>query len=59
MSQAKATHSQDGPHQQLNVKATGETIDRIYRLADEKKVPLGELLQLDVDALDRERPSRN
>jgi hypothetical protein len=43
-----------GRNQQFNVKATAETIDKIYRLANEKKVPLGELLRLAVDALESE-----
>jgi len=41
-----------GRNQQFNAKATAETINRIYKLADEKKVPLGELLRLAVDALE-------
>jgi hypothetical protein len=43
-----------GRNQQFNAKATVETINKIYRLADERKVPLGELLRLAVDALERE-----
>jgi hypothetical protein len=43
-----------GRNQQFNAKATAETIAKIYKLADEKKVPLGELLRLAVDALERE-----
>ena len=43
-----------GRNQQFNAKATVETINKIYKLADERKVPLGELLRLAVDALDRE-----
>lgn len=41
-----------GRNQQFNAKATKETIDRIYKLADELKVPLGELLRRAVDALE-------
>jgi len=46
-----------GRNQQFNAKATAETIGKIYRLADEKKVPLGELLKLAVEALEREGAS--
>jgi hypothetical protein len=47
-----------GRNQQLNAKATAETIDKIYKLANEMKVPLGELLRLAVDALERAGASR-
>ena len=43
-----------GRNQQFNAKATAETINKIYKLADERKVPLGELLRLALDALERE-----
>lgn len=43
-----------GRNMQFNAKATAETIDQIYKLADERKVPLGELLRLAMDALERE-----
>jgi hypothetical protein len=42
-----------GRNQQFNAKATADTINRIYKLADERKVPLGELLRRAVDALER------
>lgn len=42
-----------GRNQQFNAKATSETIGKIYKLADDRKVPLGELLRLAVDALER------
>lgn len=41
-----------GRNQQLNVKATPETIARFYRLADERQVVLGELLELALEALE-------
>jgi hypothetical protein len=47
-----------GRNVQFNAKATMETINKIYKLADERKVPLGELLKLAVDALEREGASR-
>jgi hypothetical protein len=47
-----------GRNQQFNAKATKETIDKIYKLANEMNVPLGELLRLAVDALERAGASR-
>jgi hypothetical protein len=46
-----------GRNQQLNAKATPETVQRFYKAADERSVPLGELLRLALDALDREGSS--
>ncbi len=46
-----------GRNQQINVKATPETIARFYRLADERKVVLGELLELALDALEQAAPA--
>lgn len=43
-----------GRNQQFNAKMTAETVARIYKLADEKNVPLGELVKLALDALERE-----
>ncbi|TQK00169.1 stability/partitioning determinant [Herbaspirillum sp. SJZ107] len=42
-----------GRNKQVNIKATDETIQRLYRLADERQVPLGELLEQALDALER------
>lgn len=42
-----------GRNQQINVKATGETIDHFYRLADQMNVPLGEVLARALDALQK------
>lgn len=47
-----------GRNQQFNAKATPETIERFYKLANEKNVPLGELLRLALDALDRAGASK-
>lgn len=33
-----------GRNRQINIKATAETIDRLYRLADVLQLPLGEVL---------------
>lgn len=42
-----------GRNQQLNIKATAETIAAFYRLADERRVPLGELLEQALEALEQ------
>jgi hypothetical protein len=42
-----------GRDQHVGVKTTMETRDRLYKMADERKVPLGELLRLALDALER------
>jgi hypothetical protein len=41
-----------GRNQQINIKATAETIERIGRMADERQVPLGRLLEIALDALE-------
>ncbi len=41
-----------GRNQQLNFKATAETIERFYRIADSKHMPLCALLELALDALE-------
>ena len=42
-----------GRNVQFNAKVTAETVSRIYKAADERKVPLGELLRLALEALER------
>ena len=42
-----------GRNQHLGIKATPETVERFYKLADERRVPLGEALRLALDALER------
>jgi methylmalonyl-CoA mutase N-terminal domain/subunit len=42
-----------GRNVQFNAKATAETINRVYKQADERKVTLGEWMELAADALDR------
>lgn len=42
-----------GRNKQINIKATDETITRLYRLADERGVPLGELLEQALEALEK------
>ena len=42
-----------GRNQQVNVKATAETIEKFLKAADDRNVPLGECLRLALDALER------
>ncbi len=42
-----------GRDRQLNLKVTSETVERFYKMADERGVPLGALLERALDALDR------
>ena len=41
-----------GRNQQINIKATSASIERFYRMADERRVSLGELFELALDALE-------
>lgn len=43
-----------GRNQQINIKATRETIERLYRLADARNLPLGAVLDQALDALERQ-----
>ena len=47
-----------GRNQQINIKATSEVIERLYKVADQKRVPLGELLAQALDALEKNDNSR-
>lgn len=42
-----------GRNQQLNIKATEQTINKFYRLADKENITLGELLERALDALEK------
>jgi hypothetical protein len=42
-----------GRNRQLNIKATAETVERFYKMADERKVSLCELLEQALDALEQ------
>jgi hypothetical protein len=42
-----------GRNQQINIKATPQVIERLYNIADARRVPLGELLEQALDALER------
>jgi hypothetical protein len=44
-----------GRNRQFNIKAKNETVERFYKMADDRRVPLGELLEQALDALERER----
>jgi hypothetical protein len=46
-----------GRNVQFNSKVTAETNAKIYKLADERKVTLGELLEMAMAALEREGAS--
>lgn len=46
-----------GRNRQINIKATSETIDRLYQLADRRGVPLGALLEEALDALEQKATS--
>ena len=42
-----------GRNKQLNIKSTEETSRRLSRIADERGLPLGKILELALDALER------
>lgn len=46
-----------GRNKQINIKATDQTIARMYRIADELGVPLGEVLSRALDALEQRKIS--
>jgi hypothetical protein len=48
-----------GRNQQLNIKATSETIDRFLKAADAEMVPLGEMLKRALDVFEAARPQKN
>lgn len=41
-----------GRNQQINIKTTAQVIERLYKLADERRIPLGQLLEQAIDALE-------
>jgi hypothetical protein len=41
-----------GRNQQINIKATSQVIERLYKMADARQIPLGELLEQALDAMD-------
>ena len=42
-----------GRNRQLSIKATNETVERFYKMADQRKLQLGALLDKALDALER------
>jgi len=42
-----------GRNRQLSIKVTSETVERFYKMADERKATLGALLEQALDSLDR------
>jgi hypothetical protein len=42
-----------GRNQQINIKATSQVIERLYKIADARRIPLGELLEQAIDALEK------
>jgi len=48
-----------GRNRNFSMKATNEAVERFYKMADERKVTLGALLELALDALDRAGGSRS
>ena len=44
-----------GRNRQINIKATEETIEELYRIADAMNLPLGAVLELALAALKREQ----
>jgi hypothetical protein len=42
--------------QQINIKATAKVIERLYKITDARRVPLGELLEQALDALEKGSP---
>ncbi|WP_420146229.1 hypothetical protein [Sphingobium sp.] len=44
-----------GRNRQINIKATEETIEELYRIADAMNLPLGAVLEHALAALDRQR----
>jgi hypothetical protein len=50
---AKQRRYKTGRNQQINIKATPQVIERLYKMADAKRVPLGELLEQALNALEK------
>lgn len=42
-----------GRNRHLGIKATTETLERFYKIADARNLPLGEVLRLALDALEK------
>lgn len=53
VSKRKQRRYRTGRNRHLGIKATDETVERFYKAADERNIPLGEALRLALDALER------
>jgi hypothetical protein len=42
-----------GRNRNFSMKATNEAVERFYKMADDRKITLGALLEMALDALDR------
>jgi hypothetical protein len=47
-----------GRNRNFSVKATNATVERFYKMADQRTVTLGALLELALDALEKASPSQ-
>lgn len=54
LAQRKQRRYTTGRNQQINIKATAETIARLNAIADKMNVPLGEVLARALDALNKD-----
>jgi hypothetical protein len=52
-SKRKQRRYRTGRNRHLGIKATDETVERFYKAADDRNVPLGKLLEEALDALER------
>jgi hypothetical protein len=43
-----------GRNQQINIKATAAVIERLYHIADTRHIPLGQVLEMALEALERQ-----
>lgn len=48
----KPNYYRTGRDRQLNLKATDQTVERLHKLTAERKIPMGALLELALDALE-------
>jgi len=53
-SKRKQRRYRTGRDRHLGIKATAETVERFYKIADTRNLPLGEVLRLALDALERQ-----
>lgn len=46
-----------GRNRNFSLKATSDTVERFYKLADERQLTLGALLEIAVEALEKSKPA--